>query len=87
MKKMHKVLVLLAFVGLVSCTEDIVIDVEDGDPMVGVEASFTDELKHHEAILSYTAEFYNQDEVKMVSGATVYVTDGVDTIYYAKKVR
>ncbi len=82
MKKMHKVLVLLAFVGLVSCTEDIVIDVEDGDPMVGVEASFTDELKHHEAILSYTAEFYNQDKVKMVSGATVYVTDGVDTIYY-----
>ena len=60
MKELHKLLVLLAFAGLASCTEDIVIDVEEGDPMVGVEASFTDELKHHETILSYTSEFYNQ---------------------------
>ena len=82
MKELYKLLVLLAFAGLVSCTEDIVIDVEEGDPMVGVEASFTDELKHHEAILSYTSEFYNQHEIRMVTGATVYVTDGVDTMYY-----
>lgn len=75
-------LVLIAFVGVTSCTEDIIIDVEEGEPMVGVEASFTDELKQHEAILSYTAEFYNQDEIDMISGATVYVTDGIDTIYY-----
>ena len=50
--------------------------------MIGVEASFTDEWKQHEAILSYTAEFYNQNEIRMVTGATVYVTDGVDTVYY-----
>lgn len=67
---------------IVACTEDIVIDVEEGEPMIGVEASFTDELKCHETILSYTSDFYNHDEIKMVSGATVYVTDGVDTIYY-----
>ena len=65
-----------------SCTEDILIDVEEGEPMIGVEASFTDELKQHKTILSYTAEFYNQNEIHMVSGATVYVTDGVDTVYY-----
>ena len=65
-----------------SCTEDIVIDVEEGEPMIGVEASFTDELKQHEAILSYTAEFNHQNEIHMVSGASVYVTDGVDTVYY-----
>lgn len=79
---MHEILTLLAFVALSSCTEDIVIDVEEGDPMIGVEASFTDELKQHEAILSYTAEFYNQNDIQMISGATVYVTDGVDTTYY-----
>lgn len=69
---------------LTACTEDIVIDVEKGDPMVGVEASFTDELKHHEAILSYSAEFYSEGDVRMISGATVYVTDGVDTVYYVE---
>ena len=82
MKRLYEILSLLAFVAFSSCTEDIVIDVEEGDPMIGVEASFTDELKQHEAILSYTAEFYNQNEIQMVSGATVYVTDGLDTAYY-----
>lgn len=82
MKKLYKIglLVLVAVLG--ACTEDIVIDVEEGEPMVGVEASFTNELKRHEAILSYTAAFYNQDEIEMISGATVFVTDGMDTVYY-----
>ena len=58
------------------------IEREEGAVMIGVEASFTDEMKHHEAILSYTADFYDKSDIRMVSGATVYVTDGVDTIYY-----
>ena len=65
-----------------ACTEDIMIDVEEGNHRIGVEASFTNEMKRHETILSYTADFYNQNEIQMVSGATVYVTDGVDTMYY-----
>lgn len=72
---------MLAFF-LASCTEDIVIDVEEGEPLVGVEAYFTDELKQHEAILSYSTQFYHQDEIQMISGAMVYVTDGVDTVCY-----
>ena len=82
MKCLYKLLVFTAFIGFASCTEDIMIDVEEGDPMIGVEASFTDELKHHKVVLSYTTEFYKQDEIRMVTGATVYVTDGVDTVYY-----
>lgn len=81
MGKRVKLLMGLAMVLLAACTEDIVIDVEEGSTMIGVEATFTDELKHHEAILSYSADFYNK-EIRMVSGATVYLTDGVDTIYY-----
>lgn len=65
-----------------SCTEEILIDVEEGDTMIGVEAYFSDELKQHETILSYTADFYNRDEINMVKGAMVYITDGVDTIVY-----
>ena len=68
---------------MASCTEDIVIDVEDGDRMIGVAATFTDEMKCHEAVLSYTDDFYNNSEnIRMVTGATVFVTDNVDTIYY-----
>lgn len=78
-----KLLIFGLLLMIVSCTEDIVIDVEEGDRLIGVSASFTDELKCHEAILSYTDDFYNDNEnIRMVSGATVYVTDGIDTIYY-----
>ena len=82
MKNLHKIRLFASMALFAACTEDIVIDVEEGDPMIGVEASFTNEMKRHEAILSYTAEFYNQNEIRMISGATVYVTDGIDTMYY-----
>ena len=82
MKQLCKLLAFIVFAVCASCTEDIRIDVEQGEPMIGVEASFTDEMKRHEAILSYTAKFYDDSPTKMVSGATVFVTDGADTIYF-----
>lgn len=83
--KIVKDMLLVGLMALMmaSCTEEIIIDVEDGDRMIGVAATFTDELKCHEAILSYTDDFYNNNEdIRMVTGATVFVTDNVDTIYY-----
>ena len=84
MKKL-KLILLLLLIGLFSCTEDITIDLEEGSPLIGVEGSFTDEYKRHEVILSYTADFYNSDEIKYISGAKVVVTDGVDTIPYLEQ--
>ena len=84
MKKVVDILlaVLLALI-MASCTEDIIIDVEEGERMIGVAATFTDEVKCHEVVLSYTDDFYNNNEaIRMVTGATVFVTDNVDTIYY-----
>ena len=75
-------MVFLSLLTAASCTEEILIDVEEGDTMIGVEAYFSDELKQHETILSYTADFYNREEINMVKGAMVYITDGVDTIVY-----
>lgn len=82
MKQLGKILAIAAMAFFAACTEDIVIDVEEGNHRIGVEASFTNEMKRHETILSYTVDFYNQNEIQMVSGATVFVTDGVDTVYY-----
>ena len=76
------VLLWACMMALASCTEEMRIDLEEGNPLIGIEASFTDELKCHEAILSYTSDFYQSDNFRMVSGAVVYVTDGVDTAYY-----
>lgn len=82
MKRLLFLIPMMLLLVLFSCTEDIVIDLEEGSPMIGVEGSFTDEFKRHEVILSYTADFYNSDEIRMITGARVVVTDGVDTIPY-----
>lgn len=82
MKSWHKIWLFLGLFLTASCTEEITIEVEKGDTMIGVEAYFSDEMKQHEAILSYTSDFYNHYEIRMVTGAFVYVTDGVDTIVY-----
>lgn len=86
MKKVVGILLVgLSLLMVTSCTEDIIIDVEEGDRMIGVAAELTDELKRHEAILSYTDDFYNNsEEIRMVTGASVYVTDGIDTVFYTE---
>ncbi len=80
MKKLVYMISLMLLFAFTACREDIMIDLEEGSPLIGVEGSFTDEYKRHEVILSYTADFYNAGEIKMISGAKVAVTDGVDTI-------
>lgn len=80
---MKKLLILMLLVfAMFSCREDIMIDLEEGEPLIGVEGSITDEFKRHEVILSYTADFYNSGEIEYIKGARVVVTDGVDTIIY-----
>ena len=78
-------LYLLLVFAMFSCREEIIIDLEEGESLIGVEGSFTDEYKRHEVILSYTADFYNADEIRMITGAKVVVTDGVDTIPYLEQ--
>lgn len=51
-----------------ACTEKIVMDVPEGRKRPVVEGYFTDELKCHEVILSYSSEFYS-DDMEMISGA------------------
>ena len=82
---MKKLLYLIPRLLLFSCTEDIAIDLEEGNPLIGVEGSITDEFKRHEVVLSYTADFYNSDEIEYITGARVVVTDGVDTIPYLEQ--
>ena len=79
---MKKILIILsAIIGLTACTERMTIDVQEGERLVGVSGSITDEYKHHEVILSYTEEFYG-GAPEMISDAVVYVLDGADTMWF-----
>lgn len=81
---MKKAFIIISIIiGLSACTEKMRIDTHEGDRLVGVSASITDEYKHHEVILSYTEPFYGGSP-QMISDAIVYVTDGTDTMWYAE---
>ncbi|MBQ6082924.1 MAG: DUF4249 family protein [Bacteroidales bacterium] len=73
--------IIMAFIGLTACTEKMRIGPQDGEQLIGVSASITDEYKKHEVILSRTETFYG-GYPEMISNATVYVVDGADTIWY-----
>lgn len=70
-----------------ACTEKIVMEVPEGQKRPVIEGYFTDELKNHEVILSYSSEFYS-DDMEMISGAEVFVVESGqyqgmgDTIYF-----
>lgn len=66
---------------MASCTEDVIVDLEEGTPLIGVEGSFTDQLKRHQVKLTYSSSFYD-NSIEMVTGAHVVVTDSIDTIAY-----
>lgn len=72
----------ICFMSICACTEEVILDMPKGDKRPVVEGYFTNELKRHEVILSYSSEVYSDDK-EMITGAEVYVTGGGrDTVYY-----
>lgn len=79
MKKI--IIILLTIISLTACTERMTITPQDGEQLVGVSGSVTDEYKRQEVILSRTMPFYGSTP-EMISNAIIYVVDGTDTIWY-----
>lgn len=80
-KCLSRLSLFICLMTIYSCTEEIIMDVPEGSKRPVVEGYFTNELKRHEVILSYSSEFYSSDR-EMISGAVVYVVGGGDTVYY-----
>ena len=80
MKKIF-IITILSIIGLISCTENMIIDMQDGERLVGISGSITDEYKKQEVIVSRTEDFYG-GQPTMISDATVFVIDGADTIWF-----
>lgn len=74
-------LTFLCFMSICACTEEVVLEMPEGEKRPVVEGYFTNEFKRHEVILSYSSEFYSDDR-EMISGAVVYVAGNGDTVYY-----
>lgn len=83
MKKYYTLLILIISIIFTSCIdEDFKIDVPEGDRLVGISGYFTTEYKRHQIVISKTSDFYSDEEIEMISGADVFIHDGIDTIYF-----
>lgn len=80
--KKHILLIGVIILGLISCREDIKIKPAEGEQLLGVSGSITNELKKHELTLSRTMGFYEEGDQEMVSDASIFVHDNNDTIWY-----
>ena len=82
-KSILSLLSFLSFLSLLpSCREEITIDLEKGEQMIGIYGSITTELKKHSIILSRSADFYASGEPEMISNAVLSIFDGTDTIRF-----
>ncbi|HPH62836.1 MAG TPA: hypothetical protein PLN63_04380 [Paludibacteraceae bacterium] len=76
-------ILLLTLFSLFSCKEEMEIDIEEGDRMIGIYGSITDEEIKHQVIISKSADFYKPGNPDMVQNAEVFVLDNwSDTIKY-----
>lgn len=80
---MKKILIIFfALTALVSCTEPMKIEPQEGPQLLGVIGSFTDEVKKHTLKLSRTTDFYDTLAPELISDATIFLHDGIDTVWY-----
>ncbi len=82
MKKIGFLIQLFAVLLIVSCTEVIDIDLQDGDNnKLSVSGKFTNETKAHQVELKYTVDYFSTGEIPMVENARVYISNNQgDTI-------
>ena len=81
-RKLHIGLIGVFGLLMASCTEDIIMELPEGNRVPVVEGSITNEYKRHEVILSYSSELYSTDGGEMISGAEVFVSSSNDTIWF-----
>lgn len=81
LKSLFRSLPFLCFMPICACTEEVVLDMPEGEKRPVVEGYLTNEVKRHEVILSYSAPCYSSER-EMIPGAVVYTVGGGDTIYY-----
>jgi hypothetical protein len=79
------ILILTAFSGImVSCVEEIEIDLDSTYTRLVVEGEITTDTTEHWVKLSTTSDYFENEEPPVVSGATVTISDG-NNVYELKE--
>lgn len=77
-----RLIYLLFFITLSSCTEEISVKIDKGDTRLSVEANLTSDFKNHYVKLKESSDVFFTKEAVPVENATVIVTDGSNSYNY-----
>ena len=67
---------------LSSCEQDLNIEIKTNDKRLLVNGEFTNDTVVHSIRLCFSGSFITGEPQTIVSGAKIYVTDGIETFYY-----
>ncbi|MFB6317662.1 DUF4249 domain-containing protein [Saccharicrinis sp. FJH54] len=82
---MKKVLYIVFLVVLASCTERIDIQIDKSYARIVVDGSISNDPMAHLIRLTKSADFFDGTEAPDVTGATVFILEGGDTIHLNEK--
>lgn len=88
MKNIQKIFYLLiAAVSLTACEKVVVLDIDEEEPVLVINAQISNEFERWSVNLSTTQGYFDQNDISYVSAAEVTITDGdgkSDTLQYDK---
>ncbi|SDL09318.1 protein of unknown function [Catalinimonas alkaloidigena] len=79
MKLLHYILPLVALTGVVSCTDEIDLDLPEGETRLVVDGHITNVLDSQTVKLTTTASYFSGQPTPPVTGATVWLSDETGT--------
>lgn len=83
MKTLKLFFVLLTVIGFTSCEDVIQVKLDEGDPMITIDAFINDMQQQQKVRLTYTDSYFSQKPNEPIVGATVTVKDLSTGIDYA----
>jgi len=82
MKTLKLFIILLAAIGFASCEDVIQVKLDEGDPMITIDAFINDMRSQQKVRLTYTDSYFSQKPNEPVTGATVLVKDLTSGVSY-----
>jgi hypothetical protein len=87
MKIKYNIVALLLVTMFTACTTDMSIDLKGVSPELVVEGAITTDTMAHSISLKKTSDYFSNQAAEVVSGATVTLSDGQNTIILAENAK
>ena len=80
------ILLLVAWIVFAACEKIILVDLNEANPQIVIEATISDESIPCQVLISKTGSYFGQTDIEKVSGAIVTITDQRGRVFQVPEV-